>query len=420
MKKLILIFIALTVFFNVDAQKKNDLINSQVAGLLYNSLNTVSYDNGIYKFCSEFKETDDNQELKLTQKSKTTIFIKNNKSLINESTVQYNSEGDSTFYKLHISSSHGFINGKSDVDFQIPDTSLIFQKYNESWWPLYLSHAVYKNNLLKKVIYNTDMGLFFGDEPTGLIKNAEANYFYKNGKVKYKITTRLNFDSGNFEKADSVCYYYGDKTITEISYLYNPDSLKFFPYEKYTYEYDDKENLITKKEYFGLSGQWFLQNKISNNYDAKNRIISSLTEYSTFGDSTKLKPDFKESYVYDNPELYLDFYNKKLTETYDDGKWQMHSVHVNVDCGSVVAKTKDLAAMNFNARFEGDRIIINASEMTDKKVVVRLVDLQGRIIINKEYHNLPHYLQTYNLPSGLYMLNVKTKDKYGTIKLVKE
>jgi len=55
-----------------------------------------------------------------------------------------------------------------------------------------------------------------------------------------------------------------------------------------------------------------------------------------------------------------------------------------------------------------------------KKVQIKLFDLSGRLIIEKEYHDEQRFLLNLDEPSGMYILTILYDNKKATLKLIKE
>ena len=424
MKKLLLpLFIFLTVF-NANAQDLNILAKSKLNKISFPKLDISSYENGNYKFCGKDLFIDDNGEMKIDEKFTFNILIEDEKTVIKSEGVSYDydTDGDSLLFKTVIFSTHKMDN-YYDFNSSIAADSTMYAVKDSlgNWGIAFSSRAFYDGDLLKKIITYVDFGLIFNGDPIGLFKYSEQYFHYKNNKLSYTTTIALSFATNDYEKADSVHYsYQNGNVVEEVSYLFNLDSLKYFPYKKFTYEYDNNNNVSLEVEYSFQVDKWVPETKTYYNYDEKNRMILSLSEErSLVGDTWE--PDSKDSIVYDQPTLYLDFYNKNITQFYEDGKWNTEYIETFEDCGSVIEKTAELTPLDFNAYFDGDNIILDASDnLTSTKMTIRLVDLQGRAIFNKGYKELPHYIKTNDLPGGIYMINIITKDKYGTVKVVKQ
>jgi len=140
----------------------------------------------------------------------------------------------------------------------------------------------------------------------------------------------------------------------------------------------------------------------------------------TYDNGETWRKSDRDSTIYDSPTLYLGFSNREVTEEWrGDDNWRIISVTTIKDCGSTPDNTLDIYSFDFNARFVGESIVFDNNKSGIENPVITLVDLQGRTILKNEYKNLPNTIRTSGLPEGIYILNIKSKESFGTKKLWK-
>ena len=77
----------------------------------------------------------------------------------------------------------------------------------------------------------------------------------------------------------------------------------------------------------------------------------------------------------------------------------------------------DLSKLNYYPNPVNDQLTISYSETITN---VAVFDLNGRLVIQKDFNSDTVQLSFHNLSAGTYMVNVKTKENSQFIKIVKK
>jgi len=417
MKKLLL-FLFIISIGTAQAQNYQDLIQSKTQNLK-TQINALNFRAGDYKFCSETKSPNDLNILEITDKSTINIKTSGKNVSINFESIEFD-DGDTTKSKTEMYSSHRD-DGNLELAFDNPDSMLIYIQDSAKQYILYakiISSFLGDKVSLKETFI--DVGVLFGENPTGLLLFKKEYYNYQGSKLTYISSGSIDFSSGLFGKSDSTTFVYENNNLVEKTvYYYSKETSDYVPQSRDIYSYDDKGNQIYEEFQNHYGASWVAQNRTNNTFDSKNRNIFSLSEV-TYNGGTDWLNNYRDSTFYDNPPLYLGFYNKQTSETWNgNNNWRLTDVTTYTDCGSTPDNTLNIETLDFDARFLNHSIIIDNNQNYDNQVSIQLIDLQGRVLFKRQFKHLPDRIATSGLTDGVYILNIVSKNKIGSKKLIK-
>lgn len=419
MKNLLLLFLAIS-FSAIQAQDYQSIINNKFEKIS-KQLSKIEIREGDYKICNEEKTIDDNGILQITGVAKY-IIKTNGKNVYSEINQSNFTDGDTTKLFAKIYSSHRYDDNYFFKTIDLADSSILYTPDSLGALIPYVKFtSLYDNDLISSTFTYVDFGILFGEQPSGFFLSNVRKYHYNSNKqLSYITTATLNFNTAEIEKSDSIVSYYNDnKEVEEITFKYNKESLEYYPTEKYKYIYEENKYPVFTEDYEFNNNSWVLSSRTNHFYDSKNREILSIDE-DTYDNGSTWINRYRNSTIFDAPTLYLGFANKQVSERWNDSAWSLDDINIFTDCGSIPDNTLELSKLNFEARFSNETIILDSDKLNITASTVQLTDLQGRLVFSKRFNELPNTIHTSGLTSGIYILNIRTKDSFGVKKLMKK
>ncbi len=419
--KNLLLFLLVLLFGSVQAQSFQKIINKEFSSIS-KQLKNIEARSGEYKICEESTGLNDSGELITTGNGKYTIKTNGNNVFISVYIEEYDEEGDTSVTLSKIYSSHRFAKDLGE-NIEENDSLFIFAKDSTgTFLPYVASYSDFDGDKIIQTKTFIDFGILFGDDPIGLYLGSIVDFHYDGDALDYKTKQQISFNTGLLEKYDSTVFKYeNSQKVEETNYIYESDSLIYIPSEKKLFSYDDNGNNIKEEVLNYLGNSWIYDNRTNYEFDLKNREVFSLQE-KTYNNGETWVGDSRDSIIYDsfNP-MYLGFPNRVISETLTGGdNWQLSGTDVYTDCGSIPDNTKEVNKLNFDARFANESIIIDSNDFGSGNVKIQLVDIQGRIIFQKDFEEVPTIIHSSGLNEGVYVLTINTKDGFGTKKLIKK
>ncbi len=398
----------------------NGLFSQSIENLLersteiYNQalLKTENQD-GEYKFCEEDyvngNELESHSDVNITVNGNNVHYVEN-----------YFKEGNDFEALIEGFSSRNFTRYLGPKGKTPYDSVFIYLLNNQVEIPVLQRHNQFSGDKLQSKRVYTDEGLYFDEYPKlKMILTEESIYEYENGVLLRILNSKLDRDTREFKQTDLTEFRYKNNLLDEtILYEYDEQISEFLIIGKVKYYYDD--SLYYQRDYFSYWGNddYKLIARKTYEYDTKGRHVFRLHSR-TNDEGETWKYYTRDSIIYDEPTLYLEYPNRSIAQKYSNGEWRTPRSKLFKDCGSVPSRTNEITKIDFEARFVDESVVFNFGDAYDKPVTIQLFDVQGNILHSRKYNAAINRINALGLPSGLYIVKVVTKDGFGSRKLVK-
>lgn len=258
--------------------------------------------------------------------------------------------------------------------------------------------------------------LVFGIPLGWLPAQVTAYRYTADKKLLNKVTSVLDFFSGEFAPGDSTVYRYNGLGQNGEEKLFSTDDngVVYYLAKKSTFTYNGDGSLdVRTVSDFGADGTELSRERFTYSYDNQDRQTGYVSEvYSFEGDSwafgDKLSREFAKT-------LPLGFPTKMLFQNYIEGKW------VNADLSTMdYCSTSDLGSiqeMKVDAQVTSGVLYLSGTEAYSDQARLSIFDMHGRKILS-ESGTLKSQYFLGDLTTGIYIIQIKDKGKTATKKLL--
>lgn len=291
---------------------------------------------------------------------------------------------------------------------------------------LYFGDGSGNFELISKTINHFNSGLvvkteeffdytFFGF-PTGLIKSSETYYEYDNnpfltGKVQYSF----DFFTSEVSLSDSIIYENNSMgmPLTETTYGPSFTTGEVLPNSKWVNQYINNLYISVASYFLPDGDQWYQISRSLFEYDVEDRILS-IQQDETTDNGVSFAPTDRTLNVYESPMPY-DLFTMQLTQVYDQDEWVNEGLSTFADCTSQVGEITSIDAKIWIH----ENVLYLQTEENLQNVFLSVLDINGRIVLNNFYQNLPDQLDVTNLINGFYVVQLQSEKVFLAEKVIK-
>jgi len=416
MKKYFLLLFVLFVFINAGISQsrfsKIDLVKPVISKIFknINSIDINSLDDEV-KLCQEYWELSyTNDSLELEEESRITISKLEDERYLYKIETDFIDEEDGDFTRVIKAY---FRENSAQFEEKNIDSAVVFILRDQLKIPyLNLINTYNNGGIIKSTsYYNWDF-----DFPPKFELEDSTNYFYDdNDNLEIKTSFSIYSSEIGVAIVDSIVYSNNNvknRPHQTVEYRINYDSDKLERVNRKTYNYDNEGRLIKVKTF---DGHVLLELVGYETIDYKENIRVKLNKL-THDQGKTWYEQYKDSTIFINV-LDVSIPRTVIHLAFKNDVWVVDELRETHYCDAHAA-VKDIDELMFDAYFNDNEVVIDSKDnLTD--VNVKLYNINGQVLFNKNYSILPERFQVNNLISGVYFLRVVNNKNEGITKLTK-